>query len=256
MIKKIAIVVTLTMLIMLSFFLKIYSNFFTLEEVIEVLEDNNYYEVALENTQAELNSLLPHDDVIQITKEYLTESQVKTDVLTLVESHFKKEENQVQEKFKTNLAEKLKKYGLNAKDLQILTKEAGELYVQHLFPTNELKKIEKLLFMQEKADEIFAFVLLATIIMMLIFLFMKKIMYIGNSLISSGVIFIIPKIFIVFNNFVKNFYYYNHSFSYFIRSYCDYLINLVFSIGIILVILGTIILILSAKFDNKVDLIN
>mgnify|MGYP003291092313 CR=1 FL=1 len=252
--KNIFWIFIMTIAICITFSLKVYSDFFTKTEVLKILDKINYYNQTTNFTLDELNSILPHEEIIEINEEYITKTQIKKDVNSIINSYYAKNDNKVKEEFAANLESKLKDYDLTNANLKDLISDLTDTYYKNIFSINQYNKIKQLLPFKTKVNKLFKISFIGTIFIFLINIIRKKYIYIFDSLLTTGLIFIIPKVFMFFNNFIKNFYYYNNSFSYFIKSYCYQLINYYLYFGLILIFIGVLGLFMCNIYIKNVDL--
>ncbi len=71
MIKKIVLTIGLSILIPVTFFFIVYSNVFTEKDILNNLEETNYYEYVLNDIKTKLKLELPNDDLEFIYENYL-----------------------------------------------------------------------------------------------------------------------------------------------------------------------------------------
>jgi len=249
-------ILLMTLSICLTFSLKIYADFFTQQDVLKILDKINYYDKTTSFTLDEVNSILPHEEIIEINEEYITKTKTKKYVNIIINSYYAKTDNKVKDEYKTNLEVKLKDYDLTNSNLKSLINDLTDTYYKNVFSINQFNKIKQLLPFKTKVNKLVKISLIITIFIFINNIIRKKYNSIFDSLIATGLIFIIPKVFIVFNNFIKNFYYYNNSFSYFIKSYCYQLINCYLYFGLLLIIIGFIGLFICNIYIKNIDLKN
>lgn len=252
--KNIFWIFIMTMALCITFSLKIYDNFFTKQEVFKILDKINYYDKTTLFTLDELNSILPHEVIIEINEEYITKDQIKKDTNSIINSYYAKTDNEVKKDFIINLENKLKDYDLKDNNLITLMNDLTDTYYKNVFSINQFNKIKQLLPYKNKVNKLFKIILIGTIFVFFINLLRKKKIYIFDSFLATGLIFIIPKIFILLNNFLKNFYYYSNSFSHFIKSYCYQLINYYLYFGLILIFIGSLGMFICNIYTKNVDL--
>lgn len=236
MIKKIILTFILTGLIVLSFALKAYTSLFTEKEIKNVLKKTSYYDYTYKYISNSLEMELPNEELDYAFTSYLKE-ELNNDIDAIVNNYFAKKDNkEIEKKFRQNLDLKLEKYNNNS-NIESLKEDLTNVYINNIMPISKLDKV-KLPF-RYKA-KIMSYIVPLVTLSLTIFLIIKDKEVVFNSFISIGIFFILPKIYLLFNDLFTDFYFFNKTFSYFIVNYIYYLFNKYFIIGLILIFLTVI----------------
>lgn len=258
MIKKIIITILLSLMLIFTFSSIIYANILTKNDVIEVIDDINYYDIINEDLTKKLANSLPNDELAYVYTKYVNLDTIKKDISFLLDNydHNIYDYSEVKKRFYQNVINELSDYDQNNQNVIELANDLSNIYANNILPTKQLSKISDKLPFKEISENIAILTLLITILTLLICIFLTKQNYIYNSMLTTGILFIIPTIFIKFNNFVSNLYYYSNSFSIFIKNYFYSVINNYFIIGSILIVLALIGNVLTYIYRKKIDLNN
>jgi len=252
MIKRLIMTILLSILIIISFILMSYSRLLSETEVLNKLDEMNYYDYAYKEINSKLELELPNKDLSYVYKDYVTKERIKEDVRSILDNYYNKENDSIKSNFYNNVIKKFKNNGDN--NIKSLVNSLSDTYYNNLFRIDKLNKVIKFLPLKDSSKGL-SFVLLAVTIFLIIS-FIKDIS-IYNSFVVSGLIFLMPKIFIHFKNIIKNFYYYNNTLSYFIKMYGYNIINTYFKYGLILLAIGLIgIFIHALRKDNWLKMSN
>ena len=222
MLKNIFFVILLSILLTFSFTFIMYSRMFSKNGILKELDNINYYHYTYNDLNQKLELELPDSSLKYVYSAYLNEKQIKKDISKILDQNDKIKEN-----FKKNV---LTKIGKSEASNNLANKLANTYY-------NNLFRIDKL---NIKAE--FKNINLLTIISLFLTIFIilkiKDKITVFNSLIVTGILFILPKLFIHFKNILTNFYYYNNTLSYLIKMYSYSIINIYFKYGLIFLIIG------------------
>ena len=251
MIKKIFLTFILTSLIVLSFALTAYTSLFTKSEIKKVLKKTSYYDYTYKYISDALEMELPNEELDYAFSSYLKE-ELNNDIDTTINNYFAKKNNkEIEEKFKQNLDLKLEKYNNNS-NIESLKKDLTTVYINNIMTIYKIDKIK--LNFRNKA-KIMSYIMPLITLALIIFLTFKDKEVVFNAFISTGILFILPKSYLIFDNFFTDFYFYNKTFSYFITNYIYYLFNKYFIIGLILIILPLIlkyVILKNAKLNKMI----
>ncbi len=235
MIKKLLLTIILSVLIIVSFTLMLYSKLLAESEILKQLDEMNYYDYAYKDITSKLEQELPNNELKYVYDKYVTKDKIKSDIKSILDNYYNKENDSIEKEFYNNV---FKNFGSkDNENIKSLCNTLANTYYNNLFKIDKLSKIIKLLPFKN-ASKGLAFVFLAATIFLIV-LFHKNIA-IYNSFIVTGILFLIPKLFILLKDIIKNFYYYNNTLSYFIKMYGYNIINTYFKYGLILLIVGVI----------------
>lgn len=236
MIKKIILTFILTGLIVLSFALKAYTSLFTEKEIKNVLKKTSYYDYTYKYISNSLEMELPNEELDYAFTSYLKE-ELNNDIDAIVNNYFAKKDNKdIEKKFRQNLDLKLEKYNNNS-NIESLKEDLTNVYINNIMPISKLDKVKLPFHYKAK---IMSYIVPLVTLSLTIFLIIKDKEVVFNSFISIGIFFILPKIYLLFNDLFVDFYFFNKTFSYFIVNYIYYLFNKYFIIGLILIFLTVI----------------
>ncbi len=233
MIKKILITSVISILIIVSFTLMLYSKVLSEKEILRQLDEMSYYDYAYKDIMEKLELELPNKDLAYIYNKYVTKDQIKKDVKTILDNYYIKGNNSIKKEFYNSVIKNFK----NQKDENVksLVNTLADVYYNNLFRTDKFDQAIKLLPFKDSSKGL-AFISLVVVIV-LIAKYIKEI-DVYNSFIVSGVVFMMPKVIITLRDVLKNFYYYNNSLSYFIKMYGYNIINTYLKYGVFLLIIG------------------
>ena len=113
-----------------------------------------------------------------------------------------------------------------------------------------ISKLDKLKLPFRYKAKIMSYIMPLITLALIIFLTFKDKEVVFNAFISTGILFILPKSYLIFDNFFTDFYFYNKTFSYFITNYIFF-----FIIGLILIILPLIlkyVILKNAKLNKMI----
>ena len=202
MIKKIFLTFILTGLIVLSFALISYTSLFTKSEIKKVLKKTSYYDYTYKYISDALEMELPNEELDYAFSSYLKE-ELNNDIDTTITKSFCIPYNkEIEEKFKQNLDLKLEKYNNNS-NIESLKKDLTTVYINNIMPISKLDKL-KLPF-RYKA-KIMAYIMPLITLALIIFLTFKDKEVVFNALISTGILFILPKSYLIFDNFFNKYF--------------------------------------------------
>ena len=252
MIKKILITSLISILIVVSFTLMLYSKVLSESEILKQLDEMNYYEYVYKDIMEKLEVELPNKDLAYIYNKYVTKDQIRKDVKNILDNYYTKSNTNIKKEFYNNIIKNFKNQ--NDENIKSLVNVLANTYYNNLFRTDKFDQAIKLLPLKDSSRGLAFISLIAAII--LIAKYIKEI-DVYNSFIVSGIVFLIPKIFIILRDVLKNFYYFNNSLSYFIKMYGYSIINTYFKYGILLIIIGLIGFIIQLfRKDNWLEMSN
>lgn len=233
MMKKILITSIISILIVVSFTLMLYSKVLSEKEILRQLDEMNYYDYAYKDIIDKLELELPNKDLAYIYNKYVTKDQIKKDVKTILDNYYIKGNNNIKKEFYNNVIKNFK----NQKDENVksLVNTLADVYYNNLFRTDKFDQAIKMLPLKNSSKGL-AFISLV-IAIVLIAKYIKEI-DVYNSFIVSGIAFLVPKVIITLRDVLKNFYYYNNSLSYFIKMYGYNIISTYLKYGVLLLIIG------------------
>ena len=250
MIKNVFLTILLSFLILISFFFMIYSKVLNQKALLNELNKIDYYSYVYNELKDNLESELQNIELSHIYESYINQSQIKKDINEIVNSYYNNESNSVKANFYNYLLDNFD--NVNDEHVKTLATNLSNTYYNNLFGIDKLDKLLTKLPFKTNIKLITIFSLFVTIFLLMTTFFSKNNISFYNSLIISGIIFIVPKLFIQVKNILANFYYYNKSFSYFIRMRGYTLINTYFRYGFIILIIGLLGLIV--HFINEFKL--
>ena len=235
MLKRLILTVTLSIFICVSFTLMLYSKVLSENDILDVLDNIDYYDYAYKDIMKKLEVELPNSDLTYVYDKYITKDKIKKDIKNILDNYYIKENNNIKKEFYEVV---FKNFGSkDDENIKSLVNNLSDIYYNNLFRIDKLDGYIKKLPLKESSRG-WAFVTLA-ITIFLIISFRKEII-IYNAFIADGLIFLLPKIFIIFKDVLKNFYYYNNNMSYFIKMYGYNIINIYFKYGLVLLVIGII----------------
>ena len=138
MIKKIVLTIGLSILIPVTFFFIVYSNVFTEKDILNNLEETNYYEYVLNDIKTKLKLELPNDDLEFIYENYLSIDQIKKDIKTILENYYVKGKNNIEQEFYEYVIVHFDETDAHINDL---AKSLSKIYYNNLFSINELDSV-------------------------------------------------------------------------------------------------------------------
>lgn len=235
MIKKLAITLALSLLITSSFTMILYSKIASEREVLNKLEEINYYDYAYKDIMSKLEIELPNNELTYVYNKYVTKDRIKKDIKSILDNYYNGENNGIKKEFYNNV---IKNFD-NKKDENIksLVNSLANTYYNNLFRIDKLKNIlESMPF--KNSSKALAIVTLTAMIFLLVLFIRESAIY--NSFIVSGLIFLLPKIFIKMSDVIKDFYYFNNNLSYFLKMYAYNVIAIYFRYGVIILVVGIV----------------
>jgi len=238
MFKRIIITLLLSALILLSFTLIIYSNLFTEKDILDKLDEMDYYNYVYQDIDNKLKLELPNDDLTYIYENYLSKEQLTKDIKTIIENYYINEKDDIKEEFQDYVLMHFEKNDDYTKEL---AKSLAQTYYNNLFRIDKLDIIISRLPFKKSMKAISLIMIFVTISLTILSI---KNIGVCNSFVVSGILFVIPKIFLNFKNILIDFYYFNENLSYFIKMYIYSIINTYAKYGFILLVIGLIILII------------
>ena len=247
MIKNIFLTIFLSIFISISFSLMIYSKLFTENSISAQLNEINYYDFVYDDLINKLEEEIPNNELKYIYDSYITKDKIISDINKVLDSFYNKSENNVKNDFYNHIINKLG--NKNDEHIKLLANNLANTYYNNLFRIDKLNIVISKMPLKNSSKPLAICSLFITIFMLLKVFFSKNNVSFYNSLIISGLLFIIPKVFIYLKDVLKNFYYYNNSLSYFIKMYGYSIINSYFKYGIIILIIGLLGFII--HFINK-----
>ena len=234
MIKKLALTVVFSLLIIISFTLILYSRVTSENDILNKMEEMNYYDYAYENIMSKLELELPNNELSFVYNKYVTKDRIKSDIKSILDNYYNNEHNGIKKEFHDAV---LKEFSKHDENIESLVNNLTNTYYNNLFRIDKLNTAIKKTPLKN-ASKALAFVTLAATIFLAI-LFIKNIA-LYNSFIISGIVFLIPKLFILFKDIIKDFYYYNDTLSYFFKMYGYSIINTYFKCGLIFIVIGLV----------------
>ena len=233
--KRLILTIVISILILISFSLMIYSKISSETEILKKLDEMNYYDHAYEDILKKLKGELPNSELSYVYEKYVTKARIKKDIKNILDNHYNKEDNGIKKNFYDHV---FKEFGSkDDENIKSLCNSLADTYYNNLFRIDKLDKFVKLMPLKNSARGLAFIFLFVTIF--LIALAIKN-MSIYNSFIVSGLIFLLPKCFILIKDIFKNFYYFNDGITYFIKMYGYSIINTYFKYGLLLLAIGII----------------
>ena len=245
MIKKILLTIIMSILIPITFLFIIYSSIFTEKDILNNLEETNYYEHVYNDIKEKLKMELPNDELSYVYDNYLSIDQIKKDIKTILENYYIKSKDGIEKEFYDYV---IAHFDQTDNHIKSLASSLSKIYYNNLFSIDQLDSVISKLPLKNSARAI-SFVLIF-ISILIIAIFIKNI-GIYNSFIISGLLLVLPKLFVTIDDILINFYYYNNSLSYFVKNYAYSIINQLSTYGFILLVIGLIGQIMHFVFKLK-----
>ena len=230
MIKRLIISSCLSILIIVTFSLVVYSRSISKNGILKNLDDINYYDYTYNDVIDKLEKELPNKDLAYMYNKYVTREQIKKDIETILSSYYSNKDNNVKKDFYDNVIKNFDSQ--NDENVKLLVNNFTSVYYNDLFRIDKVMKKLSL----GSINKGIIFVLLVVTIFFIVS--GRRDISIYNSFLVSGLVFLVPKVFIILKDVLKNFYYYNNTLSYFIKM-CGYnIIDLYLKSGLILIAIG------------------
>lgn len=200
------------------------------KNILNILNDVNYYTLAQENIFNKIDDEIVNSEISKSYKEYFSIEIIKKDINNILNeeydiSHY------------NDLDKIISEYSDDEKIIQKYITIVDSIYKKNIFPINEYKLISRLKLNTEYV--LFVSIILILLILLIgstILILNKNIYFYKVSIFSTSILLLIPTILIRILNIFKQFIYSNIYYTNFIICTINNITNLLFMIGIILLI--------------------
>lgn len=200
------------------------------KNILNILNGVNYYTLAQKNIFNKIDDEIVNSEISESYKEYFSIEIIKKDINNILNeeydiSHY------------DDLNKIINEYSNDEKINQKYTTIVDTIYKKNIFPINEYKLISKLKLNTEQV--LFVSIILILLIVFIgsaILIFNKNIYFYKVIIISTSILLLIPYFLIRIQNIFKQFIYSNIYYTNFIICIINNIINLLFIIGIVLLV--------------------
>lgn len=259
--------ISLTILIMLYVIIKLFSSTILNENyVISKLEENDYYKKTYELVEGNFEQYIQQSGLDEIVlKDIITQDEIRKDTINILNNIYKGIDEEistksVKEKLTQNIDKSLENRKLSSSEKEAINSfidKIGDEYENTIFRTNYEKSLNNTYKKYVKLSSIVEKTLLVGIGISIIFILIintrkiyKSVSAIGVSMISSGVIFIILKIYINTKIKIQTITVLNNVVSTTLRNIIQELLDNIITYGIIFSVIGIALIILSNLIHN------
>ena len=230
------------------------------EKVINILENNNYYENVYNEILEEMNNYMVSSGLSgEILNDIFTKERVKNDINNYVNNLYLGKVNvletkDIEEKLTNNIDNYLKENNLkisNKESINMFKKDITNIYSEEINLYKMLNGfVDNIYEIYNLLDKIIVALAIACFVIFVIILLLK-VKYIGSILIANGLMLILSKYLILNNIEVNNITIISDYFSIILRNIVNNIYNNILYFGVFSIVIGLIItLFVSTKANN------
>ena len=223
--------ITIVLIVFLIFFLDLQFNIRN-TILINDLERINYIDDAYNNILKKIDQNIVNDDIKEKYKNYITKDMINNDLSKIIIS---KDFNigHLNEFYKI-----IREYTNDDIICSKYSSIINNVYVKNIFPINEYKLIS-IIYIKIDSLIIYSFIIINIIVILELFLYIlnRNLYFNSITILSSGLIIILLKLFLSMTSLLKTFIYTNSYYTKFLLKVINDIANYSFILGIIIIVI-------------------